>query len=433
MLKTFTLKNGIKVATYNLPQLKSVHLRLAVKGGMVVEEKKKEGVAHFMEHILVQGIPSLPNVELFSSFIEGLAGSYNAYTEELLVEFGMTVPSTHLEDVVRVGKEVFFEPLFAEDAIDRERRAVISELEQKMDSHWYKITKFFRDVRFNKLSPLIIDMAQEVETSKELIRQDLIDYWQKYFLPKNSYLIVTGNFQDAKLKDLLSQYFKNIKSAKFFAGYPKMSSKDLSKRQVSIRFDSTLQTIYLDFSYPSLRIEEDLKLRVEQNILLTLLGRIRNSRLVKLLRYQRGLVYSISSGARSYPGLGYVVISSEVSPSHLDEVIELTVKEVKNFITDGPTEKELVFIKHFFTNQWLMSFDHPSNIAGWLENDLLWCDKTRLPEEYVDIIKDLSLKELTLLMQKYWDFGKLNLTLQGPIEDSAENVKKYTQMLEDLK
>src|SRR5687767_10339935 len=114
MLKTFTLKNGIKVATYNLPQLKSVHIRISAKGGVVTEKPSKNGVAHFMEHMLVQGIPSLPNVDEFSRYIESLAGTYGANTESTLVRFNLTIPFTHLETGLKIASEVFFEPLFPE-------------------------------------------------------------------------------------------------------------------------------------------------------------------------------------------------------------------------------------------------------------------------------------------------------------------------------
>lgn len=60
MLKIVTLKNGIKVATYNLPQLKSVFIQETIKAGSVLENEDSRGVAHFMEHVLVEGIPSYP-------------------------------------------------------------------------------------------------------------------------------------------------------------------------------------------------------------------------------------------------------------------------------------------------------------------------------------------------------------------------------------
>ncbi len=75
MLKTFKLTNGMQVATYNLPQLRSVYILSSVLGGSLEEPADKNGVAHFMEHMICQGTPSYQTVEELSVFIESLSGN----------------------------------------------------------------------------------------------------------------------------------------------------------------------------------------------------------------------------------------------------------------------------------------------------------------------------------------------------------------------
>src|SRR5260221_4883568 len=114
MLKTFILKNGLKVASYQIPQMRSVFINLGVKGGAIVDSPQTSGAAHFMEHILVQAIPSFPNVELLSDFVEGLAGSYNASTTPQSIHFHASIPATHLDDILKIAAEAFYQPLFLE-------------------------------------------------------------------------------------------------------------------------------------------------------------------------------------------------------------------------------------------------------------------------------------------------------------------------------
>ncbi|MBI2011919.1 insulinase family protein [Candidatus Daviesbacteria bacterium] len=429
MLKTFTLKNGIKVATYNLPNVKSIHIRISSKGGSIVESKVNNGVAHFMEHILVQGTPSYPTVEDLSLFIESLAGNYNAQTEKLLISFFITTPATHIEDAIKITKEVFFDPLFAKDAIERERGALLNEIKQNMDSHYFELNRYFWETRVKKEHPLTLFTGGALDVVSKLTRDDLVNYWQKYFLSKNSYLLISGNFEEKKLIKLLEKYFESIDSKKVFSGFPKMSDLDLSEKEVFIRFDQKLGINYIDITWPSIKMEDTLKLRLIQNLALTILGGLRNSRLFKLLRSQRGLVYSIGSSASILPGLGLGYISSQVTSENLVEVLDLTFKELFTFVHNGPTDEELSFAKNYLSNQWFMAFDHPSVIAEWIENDLHWNDKIRLPEQYLEILKEIKKEDLLKLMQKYWDFAKLNLVIQGQIEDSKENREKYMEYL----
>ncbi|MBI4080632.1 MAG: insulinase family protein [Candidatus Levybacteria bacterium] len=432
MLTTSKLPNGIQLATYHLPNLKSIHLRISVKGGSLVENKINNGVAHFMEHMLVQGIPSFPTVAEFSRFIEGLAGNYGAYTKNLMVSFYITVPSTHLEEAIKIASETFFGPLFVEEAIEKERQAVFEEIKQKMDSHWYKISDFFTKTRFIDGHPLTLDGGGSLETIKNLKREDLIDYWKRYFHPSNTYLLVSGNFQEKRLEQLLKKYFSNHKNGKSFAGFPNMNGKDFTKRQVAIRSDFSLKICYLDLAFPSMGLFDDLQLRLKQNLALVIFGQLRNSRLFKLLRYDRGLVYDVGAGASQYPGLGYGYISSQVSPENLEEVVRLIMQEFASFVHHGPTDEELSFAKNYLTNQWLMTFDHPSSITGWVEDHLLWEESMRMPEDYATLLRGLTSQDLTRMMQKHWDFSKLNLILQGPIHNTRNNDKKYTSLMSVL-
>lgn len=290
--------------------LRSMHLRLSIKGGSIVESQEKNGVAHFMEHMLVQGIPSFPNAQALSSFVESLAGTYNAYTSQLTVSYAMTVPFSHTEDAVRIASEIFFEPLFPEEAIEKERRAVINEIKQDIDSRWFKFQEFFRTVRFTPDSPLNIRTAGTQDTVQNLSRRDFLDYWNTYFVPKNMYLFLIGNLEAVDVKAMLEKYLGKYPAGNIQPEYPHLNNNHFADRQVAIRTDNELQVNYLDLVFPSLSLTDDILLRVKQNIALIILGRLRTSRLFQLLRYQKGLVYGVSASDTQWPGAGYAYVTS---------------------------------------------------------------------------------------------------------------------------
>lgn len=432
MLKTFTLKNGIKVATYNLPNLRSFYFKITVKGGSIIETDKNHGLAHFMEHMLVQGIPSFPTAQLLSDYIENLAGTFNATTSQHSIGFQITVPSTHVQDAVKITSEVFFEPLFPQAATENERRAVIEEVKQDMDSTGYRLSKFFRETRFRKKSPLIRTVGGSPQVLNQLQRQDFVDYWKTCFVPENTYILAIGKFNSELLFNLLNNNLEGFQKDEKFPGLPKFNKLELTNRQVAIRFDRKLKSNYIDLSFPSLHFEHSLLLRIQQHLLLRILANLRSSRLFRLLRYQLGLVYGVGAATYTIEGLGYVNISSETSNENLEQVVLSITQELASLGKNGPTEKELAAAKEFLANRWLMSFDHPSSIATWIENDLLWEDKIRLPEELIQLIKDTTVNDLVKLMQKYWDFSKINLTVQGGIKNTKESVVKLSKLLAPL-
>jgi predicted Zn-dependent peptidase len=432
MLKTYSLPNGTHIATYHLPNLKSIHLRISTKGGSIVESAEDSGLAHFMEHMLVQGIPSYPTAEEFSRYIEGLAGNYGAYTEKLSVSFNITLPASHIEDAVRIANEVFFHPLFREEAVEKERNAVIDEIRQRRDSHWYKISEFFLKSRFAKNHPLLRDGGGELDIIKRLTTADFKRYWHEYFHPNNTYILITGAFESDKLEKLLHKYFAPNPNGRYFAGFPEMTNRDLLKKNVAIRTDKKLSTCYVDLTLPAIEMMAPVDLRVKQNVALVILGQLRNSRLFKLLRYQKGLVYDARAGGVSYPGLGYASASMEVGCENIDEALVLMVSELKNFMTNGPTKEELDFAKNYLTSQWDMAFDHPSSIASWVEGHLLWDDKILLPDDYARLIKGITAEDIVEMIGKHWDFTKTILTIQGPLASSKEKKEEYMSLISTL-
>jgi len=433
MLDTFTLPNGLKVATYSIPEMRSVFLSLAVKGGWMFDTPEKSGTAHLMEHLLVQGIPSLPNVEEFSNFMEKMAGSYNAITEPEAIKFIASAPSRHLKEVLKIGGEVFFEPLFLNEAIDRERNVVIAEIKQKQDSVNYKNYRFFVQNRYKEGNPMRLESGGTVKTVSGLKREDLIDYWQKFFHPNNCYLALVGGFSSQQARKLIYQFFKRFKIGESFPGFPPFTTSDMSDWKVAIRKDSSYQATYITLSFPSIAGKLPLREHLPRLIIAYILAELRGSRLNRLLRQQKGLVYDVGFGSSSYQNFGYSQVHSQMPEEKTMEVIKLTTNELANFIAKGPTREEVEFTKDYLANRIMMRFDHPGNIADWIEGDLLWEDKIYSPEEYVKMMEEVDIKTIRGFINKYWDLSKLNLTIQGPINDSEKNIKKFEKLVWDLK
>lgn len=433
MLNTFILKNGLQVATYSIPEMRSVYLSLSVKGGSIFDNKKTSGTAHFMEHILFEGSPSFPDTESLHDFIESIAGSFNAVTQVQAIKFYISAPATHLEDLIKIGSEVFFEPFFHKNAIERERNAILEEIRGRQDNLWYETSKFYSGIRYKPGHPFLLDGGGTEEAVKKLQRKDLVEYWEKFFLPKNTYLVIVGNFNNVEAQKSVQKYFDKYNSKKSFPGFPDFTNKDLSDRQVAIRYDKKLNTCYLNLSFPSMDASFPLKDLIAQGIARNILGVLRSSRLFRLLRHQKGLVYDTGVSTYVYQKFGLVDFYSQVSAENLLEVIELVAKEIKLFIENGPTDEEVAFAKNYSMNQTLMEFDNPGSIAEWIDADLLWEDKIYTPEENVEIIRGVTRERINALIKEHWDFSKLNLVVQGPFKNSQAHRQIITDLISALK
>jgi predicted Zn-dependent peptidase len=432
MLKVQTLKNGLKVASYQIPQMRSVFVNLGVKAGSIFDTPQTSGAAHFMEHILLQAIPSFPNVEALSDYVESLAGSYNASTGPQAINFYGNLPASHLDDILKIASEAFYQPLFLDKDIERERGAVSEEIRGRLDQTWYKNWLFWSQARYRAGHPMLLSAGGSLEAVAKLKKKELTDYWKRFFDPKNSYLVVVGGFKPKDLKKALDQYFTPHLGKKAFEGFPKLTNADFKSSGVAIREDKELRSIYFDLDFPSLPASSSDQDLVTQTVIANVIGGLRSSRLYRLLRQRKGLVYHVNFSNSSYETFGFSGVELEVAPENLDEVTRLVTAELESFVRTGPTEEEVTFAKNYYSNRVLMHFDHPNGIAGWIQSDLMWNGRIYTPEQYAKLIQKVNKKMVMNLMKKFWDFDKLNLVLQGPIADSKENRQKFTEIISTI-
>lgn len=433
MVKTFTLKNGIKVAYYRVPTLKSFYIQALIKGGSIVEKPTESGIAHYMEHMLLQGIPSYPTAEDLSSFVESIAGHYNAYTSKMTVAVPISVPLPHAEDAIRIVSEAFFSPLFPEESMEKERRAVLNEIKQDMDSPYFKLGEFSRKTRYKKHSQLQLLTAGTPDTVATFTREDLMDYWNTYFLPKNTYLYIRGDMSEEKLKEYLETYFGIVQNDSAFPGYPLVSGEDLEGPTVAMRQDTSLQVNYVDLSFQTIRGDDPVVDRVTQRVAMMILGRMHTSRLFRLLRYQKGLVYGVSAGASMWPQLGVGGISSEVTSEHLEEVVRLISQELHIYLQNGPSHEEIDKATNYLKNSWLMVYDNWASVSEWIRDEFLWEKTIQMPEEYSEFLKSVTREKVMQVMDEYWKLETLQLNIQGPVDASEKEKEKFEKIIELLR
>lgn len=433
MLINFELENGLKVAGYQLPTTKSVSLQLIVKGGASCDLKGKSGTAHLMEHMLLQGIPSLPNAEVLTEYIESRAGYVNAYTSFDTVEFVLKMPFKYLEDVVKIAAEVFFQPLFPVEALEKERQVMLEEIYSNWQSTHDQIGRFFLQAKYAEGSGLRKEVGGLPEDVKVLTLEDLKNYYQEVFKTNNTYFCIVGNFDAEQLKILVEKNFGKIKTVGEFKGLEKYSQADFSSEVLSFRKDANLNSVFVDLSFGGLNREFSVKDWMGQMMLMNVFANLHKSRLYNLLRYKEGLIYSISLSAVAMYGFGMSNVPFECSRTNLTKVLEIIIENLIKFKQEGMTAAEFEYIRNYSIDNLLMQYDSPGGIMENLAQDLLWEDKIYSPEESVEVIKKLDLVEVNGLLKQYWDFSKTNLTVQAA-EDLTDNEQAaLKEMIEKLK
>src|SRR5689334_18750261 len=129
-----TLPNGILVVTKERPDAEVAALSVYVRGGSRNEDPETVGAAHFMEHMFFQGTPTRPSSIAIDSPITELGGWLNATTAWEGITFFGTVPNSAFDVLLDVEADMLVNSLFAPDALEKERRVVVEELNRNLNN-----------------------------------------------------------------------------------------------------------------------------------------------------------------------------------------------------------------------------------------------------------------------------------------------------------
>src|ERR1019366_3689874 len=132
MYRVTQLKNGLTVATAEMPHMMSVSLGVWVGMGSRYEPAQLNGVCHFIEHLLFKGTRKRSAREI-SQAIEGIGGYLNAFTSEEMTCFHARASHDRLDELLDVLLDMLLDSKFAPGDIAKEREVIKEEIAMCLD------------------------------------------------------------------------------------------------------------------------------------------------------------------------------------------------------------------------------------------------------------------------------------------------------------
>jgi len=206
-----TLDNNIKYVFIKDPTLEKSFVTVAVNIGSYSNPKDYDGLAHFLEHMLFMGSKKYPDEKYYFEELNKLGGYSNAYTDSMETVYYFTVFDDGLAKIFDIFSRFFIDPLFAEDSVQREIKAVNSEHKKNINSDMWRKHQFTIDL-MNKDSGLNNFGTGSLNTlDKKDIREKLIEFYNKYYTSNNISICIASSKSFEELKSIIDTSFGLIK------------------------------------------------------------------------------------------------------------------------------------------------------------------------------------------------------------------------------
>lgn len=408
-----TLKNGLRIITVPMEQVRSATLFIMVGAGSRYETRETNGLSHFLEHMFFKGTKKRPTAFDIFSVIDAVGGEYNAGTAKDYIEFHIKTASFHLDLALDVLTDTLLNSKFEDEEIEREKGVITEEINMREDTPMVKVADIFEELLYGD-SPLGRDIAGQKEVIKKFKRKDFLSYVKDFFVPNNLVITIAGDFKKRKTLEMISNRFNRL---------PKSSLPEWEKLEEEQKSPNILlkhkKTDQAHFCLGVRAYPLGHKTRYTMAVLNTILGKTASSRLHTEVREKRGLAYYVRSGRQSYKDVGYWVTQAGVDVGKLGEAVKVILAELVKIKGRKIKIKneELARAKEHLKGRLILSLESSGAVASLYGGQELLEDKIRTPKQIITRLDKVTIEDVQKAAQEIFTPERLNLAIIGPYKD----------------
>ncbi len=209
--RRFLLPNQMKVMLISDPTLQRGAASLTVAVGSMSDQKERFGLAHFLEHMLFLGTEKYPEEGSYQKFVSIHDGFSNAYTADDRTNYHFEIDPDYLEEGLDRFAQFFLAPLFNQELIERELKAVNSEHSKNIPNDFRRIRQVKRKA-FEEGHPARNFATGTLDTLAGVTREELMTFYQKHYSSNRMLLAVAGPQDLDTLQEWVVPRFVSVKN-----------------------------------------------------------------------------------------------------------------------------------------------------------------------------------------------------------------------------
>ena len=208
-----TLSNNLDVLLISDPTTDKAAASLDIYLGSYQNPRDREGLAHFLEHMLFLGTEQFPEPDEYQTFISEHGGRHNAMTSMEHTNYFFDIDAKHLESALDRFAPFFTHPNFDAAYVDRERNAVESEYRLKIKDDGRRQWDVLRE-QINIDHPLskftVGNLQTLADRDQSTARDELIQLYRQYYSANLMTLAVLGKQSIEQLEAMVRSRFSGI-------------------------------------------------------------------------------------------------------------------------------------------------------------------------------------------------------------------------------
>ena len=414
----FTLKNGLTVIVVENKKLPTFSVRITIDNPPLLEGDKS-GLNSLSGSLFGEGSKNITK-EVFNEEVDYLGATISlgmgfAYANGL---------SKHQEKIFELLSDAALNPNFLQEELDKEKNILITGIKADENSPAAIAERVTGILTYSTNHPYGEYLTEE--SIKNVTVKDIENNYKRMFRPNNAYMVVSGDVDTDRIKELVNDNFSKWKASKKDLDNEIVSPQDVSSTEINIiDMPDAVQSELRVLNITNLRTNsEDHHAALVTNYIL---GGAFGSYLNMNLREENGWTYGArSSIARNKWTSATFRASTSVRNEVTDSAVVETLGEINRIRDEFVSDEMLSTAKAKYLGNFIMSTEDKSLLADFAVNI-----KTQdLPEDFYETfiskINSVTKEDVKRVANKYLKPENLRVIVVGKGADIADKLENIT-------
>ena len=377
-------------------------------GSIDEDERIGAGLSHILEHMLFKGTKTR-TTNAIAQKIQDVGGYINAYTSFDRTVFWIDVPKDGVAAALDVLSDAMMNSTLPPEEYLKEQEVIRREFAMNLDDP-DRMTGLLLFATAYQKHPYRLPVIGQMEIYNQLTQEQVMLYYKTRYVPNNLTFIVAGDVDPEKVHQQLADFFKAYPEKSLKAVFIPAEPPQLGRREVHNEFATELTRLSVAWHIPEVTHPDVPAL----DLLSTILGDGRSSRLYRRVREEAGLAFAVSAFSYTPGDPGLLGVDATVDPKKREAAQRLILQIIGEVKQAGATADELMKAKKISLSHHLDALATMRGQASDIGGNWLLTRNLNFSRDYLAAVQKVTLDDIRRVAGKYLVDANLTVVSLNP-------------------
>ncbi|MDQ6862148.1 MAG: insulinase family protein [Verrucomicrobiota bacterium] len=377
-------------------------------GSINEDEQLGAGLSHLLEHMLFKGTKTRGGNEIAQA-VQDVGGYINAYTSFDRTVYWIDVPKAGVSTAIDVLADTMMNSILPIEEYAKEQEVIRREFAMGFDDPDRMAGQLLFATAF-QTHPYRLPVIGFMDIFNAVTHEQLTAYYKRRYVPNNITFVIAGDVDTNAIRAQLEAFFKDHPARPLKPVFIPAEPTQLGTREVHQEFATDLTRLSLSWHIPALTHPDVPAL----DILSTVLGDGRSSRLYRRLREEAGLAYGVSAYSYTPGDPGLLGVEATTEADKRDATQQMILEMIEEIRANGVTADEIAKAKKISLAHHLSTLTTMRGQASDLGSNWFLTRNLNFTRDYLAAVQRVTADDIQRVADEYLTPGNLTITSLNP-------------------